>query len=177
MKSKKNYNIKFLKLELINLKIFNNSSMVSFSEREVTEFIVFLKKAFTIVYKYHINQKRILIIGISQYYQFQVNHLLKRTKHTFLSEYFYDKGLITNKLTNRSILLQNSYDLILILNPEKHNILIKETLKYQIPVVCFKKHNIHNYVNSYNVPSELLRLDFIKIKIFLLFLKSIIKKF
>lgn len=169
------YNMKFLKLELIKLKVFNISLTTHFSEKDLINFITFFKKAFTIVYNYHINHKRILIVGISQDYQLQVNHLLKRTKHIFLSEQFCDKSLVTNNLNNKGI-LKKSYDLIIILNPEKHERLIKETLKFQIPTISFKNFNIH-LNNCYNIPSELLRINFIKIKVFLLFLKAILKKF
>lgn len=164
--------MKFLKFELIKLKVFNMSLTNHFSEKDVNDFISFFKKAFTVVYNYHINRKKILIVGISQKHQIEVNHLLKRTKHIFLSE----KSLVTNNLNNKRVLFKKSYDLIIILNPEKHERLIKETLKFQIPTISFKKHSKH-LNNSYNIPSEFLRIDFIKVKIFLLFLKAIIKKF
>ena len=189
MKSKKltNLKLKFIKLELIKLKAINNFSKVSSMKQEIVEFILFLRKAFAIVYKYHINKKKILFVDVSQRSQNKIKFLLKLTKHYLLTKNYNNKGFLTNKFktinnynknsNNNSFLIKKSFDLIIILNPKQQTILIKDALKLKIPTITFKYHTEITNNNIYNIPCELLRFELIKKRFFLLLIKSTLKRF
>lgn len=55
-----------------------------------------LKRAFKIIYKYHINKKKIMFVGIYQKVTQNFKKLLKKTKHVFLPDSFWNYGILTN---------------------------------------------------------------------------------
>ena len=72
---------KLLKLRLIKTKIYKKES--TFKSFKIENVLYMLKKIFQIIYKYHINQKKILFINV--HFINKIKNVLRDTKHTFLT--------------------------------------------------------------------------------------------
>jgi hypothetical protein len=188
MKLKKLYNLssKFIKFELIKLKILQKYSEKFNLKRKIDQLGVFFKKALRIISYYNEINKKILFIGIPQKVQNQYKHKLKKTKHSFLPDSYHTKNLFTNKfriyrslvLAKNQVLLKKEFDLIVVVNSKLLLPLIKkEALKWKIPMVFLTTEEISITEGSfYLIPGELT--DFVKLKrnFFTLLLTPILKK-
>lgn len=132
MKLKKLSNLKYklIKLELIKFK---------FMKTDIQQ----LKKALLVIFQYHVNNKKILFLGENSH---------KKTKHLFLPEFYWIKGLLTNKVTlfkyikkrvnlfrpnkvKNYFLLKKKPDLIVLLNIKLQPLVEMEANKLKIPVI------------------------------------------
>lgn len=86
MKIKKivSYNNKLLKLKLIQSKIYNKNYIINNIKIEDIQFR--LKKAFYIIYKYHVLKKKILFVGTYWRASKNLKKVLKNTKHFLVPE-------------------------------------------------------------------------------------------
>lgn len=76
----------FLKLKLIKTKIFNKKNI--FAHLKIEEVECRLKKGLQVIYKYHVNDKKILFVGNCSFAEeVRLKKLLKHTKHTFVPEH------------------------------------------------------------------------------------------
>lgn len=145
MKLKK---LSYLKYKLIKIEFFKSKlyrkSLQSFDLAET-----YLKKAISIIFQYHMKNKKILFVGVNKKIQNKYKHVLKKTKHLFLPEKYWIKGLLTNKVTvfkyikksfsstkiKNYFLLKKSPNLIVIFNKQSQASIIKEAIKLKIPVI------------------------------------------
>ena len=202
MKLKKLSNLrsKFIKFELIKLKILQKYSEKFFLKKKIEQFGVFLKKALMIIFQYNKNKKKILFIGIPQKIQNQYKHKLKKTRHTFLPEYYSTIDLVSNKfitgislkdknssflfdetkikLAKNRVFLKKKFNLIVIVNSKLVLPLIKkEALKLKIPMVVLTTKEIGITEGSfYLIPGELTDFEKLKKNFLLFLLGSIFKK-
>jgi ribosomal protein S2 len=172
MRIKKKYIIKnkLIKLKLIETKIYKNTSTNS---NKLIDITTNLKKVLNIIYKYHINNKRILFVGASlNQTNLNFKKLFKSTKHLILPKSVWMNGILTNStscfkyiIKNQNIInknfskalyqLNNNIDLIVVLESSYTNNILKESYLAKIPVILlgntFTKKEIKP---SYLVPGN-----------------------
>lgn len=191
MKLKKitHFKHKLIKLELIKSKISQNNI---FSNR-LEDVEVYLKKALSIIFQYHLNNKKILFVGISKPIQNKHKKTLRKTKHLFLPESYWIKGLLTNKVTvfkyikkrvnlftsnkvKNYFLLKNKPNLIVLFNAETQIAVLKEAVKLKIPVIALTCDMPYNRNISYQLPVRYLRTNIKNSNFFSSLLNSMFKK-
>lgn len=172
----KNYT-KLLKLRLIKTNIYRKKFALNWFKVEKIEYQ--LKKAFQIIYKYHINRKKILFLNSS--YLEKITNILKDTDHTFITQYEWMGGILTNKAyikPTKGQKSKNMYDLLVILNLSFSEDLLKENFKTKIPIIVF--HSEFPLISQFFKYSVFGEFSFEKEKIkenfFLNLLKLILQK-
>ena len=188
MKLKKSYNLssKFIKFELIKLKILQKYSEQFNLKRKIDQLSIFFKKALYIISYINKIKKKILFIGIPQKIQNEYKHKLKKTKHSFLPDSYYTRNLFTNKfrtygyleLAKNQILLKKEFNLIVVVNSKLLlPLLKKESLKWKIPMVILTTDEMKMTESSfYYIPGELTNFAKLKRNFFSLLLTPILKK-
>jgi ribosomal protein S2 len=188
MKLKKITNLKYklIKFELIKSKISQNNIFNNNVE-------VYLKKALLVIFQYHLNNKKILFVGISKTTQNKYEKTLKKTKHLFLPDSYWIKGLLTNKVTvfkyikkrvifftsNRVknyFLLKNKPSLIVLFDAKIQSSLVKEAVKLKIPVIAFNSDMLHSNGITYQLPVNRFKINVKNDNFFLSLLNSMFKK-
>lgn len=174
MKLKKITNLKYklIKFELIKSKILQNNILnPRFEDLEI-----YLKKILLIIFQYHLNNKKILFVGISKAIQNNYKNKLKKTKHLFLPNSYWIKGLLTNKITvfkyikkrvnlftsdkiKNYFLFKNKPDLIVLFDVKIQADLLKEAAKLKIPVITLNFDIKNNKEVSYQLPVNNFRND------------------
>lgn len=147
-KLKKN---KLLKLSFLKNKIYkktNNNFLIS------NEILLRFKQSLQIIYKYHINKKKILFIGFPPKLNYKFNNILKNTNHILISNFFWINGLLTNyssclkyyfrnqnsinNLLSKIIFKFNKkIDLIVLLNSNYKKNILNESYTAKIPIIVF----------------------------------------
>lgn len=164
-----NYKYKLLKLKLIKTKIYKKNSN---NFIQIENIINKLKKALTIIYKYHINNKRILFVGSPIYIDPKLKNLIKNTKHRIIPESIWINGLITNKTTcfnyiskNQKVInskvseilfqMKKRGDLIVILDASLNRTVLEEGYLDKTPVISLGSTlEISDQKSSYKVPGN-----------------------
>ena len=151
----KTYKNKLTKVNLINTKIFDKKILNE--DINIDEIKYQLKKSLQVIYKYHFNNKKILFIGGVVP---RILKQIKNSKHTWISEYNWLNGFLTNKnFVNSSnqnprknrIKFQKNYNLIVILSDENSSIL-KESYSNKIPTICLNvETDLFNDTYSYKI--------------------------
>lgn len=159
---------KLVKLKLLNKKVYEKKYHLNNINIEDIEYR--LKKALHVIYKYHLNNKRILFIGSSLYTDDKLKSLLKNTKHILVPEVVWMNGIITNQPSSFRYLSKNKktissktseilfqlkkkIDLIVILNKLLNTAALKEGYIARIPVISLNSElNILNQKSSYKIP-------------------------
>jgi len=59
--------------------------------------LLYLKQIFSIIFKYHKNRKTIMFLGVPAEIVNKYKGKIFRTKHIFISDNYWTKGLLTNK--------------------------------------------------------------------------------
>ncbi len=171
MKSEiKKYKNKILKLKLIQTKIYKNN----FQNKpiKIEDISSRLKKVFTIIYNYHINNKTILFVGTPIDLGIKIKQLLNKTNHFFIPESIWLSGILTNLESCRKYLSKNTKsinnktyevffkmqkhsDLIVIFNYSSNQKAIVEAYLAKLPVICLNCNlDITNSSLSYKVPGN-----------------------
>lgn len=168
MKLKKLSHLKYklIKIEFIKSKIYQKS-LQSFDLAGT-----YLKKAIFLIFQYHIKNKKILFVGVNKKIQNKYKHVLKKTKHLFLPEKYWIKGLLTNKVTvfkyiknsfsstkiKNYFLLKKSPNLIVIFNEQNQASIIKEAIKLKIPVIVLntEKSRLEGIFYQMHLDSEVV---------------------
>lgn len=178
---------KLLKLKLIKTKIYKKNYISTNLKIEDIEYR--LKKGLQIIYKYHISGKKILFISSLPTVEITLKNLLKNTKHTFIPEYLWLNGTITNKqilfsntpkksLPATSSKLKKNNNLIVVLDKQIKNDIITECNKTKTPIILLGSHlDIFDIRSSYKIPGNfLLAKKKIRDNFFLALLESTLKK-
>jgi len=188
----KSYNFKLIKLKLIKEKIYKRNKINFIKIENIS---ISLKKALHIIYQYHMNNKKIIFIGIPVNIDLSFKKLFKKTRHIIIPSPLWMNGLITNKLScfkylsknkkliNNKILellfkMKNKIDLIVILDNSKKTLVLNESYLLKIPTISLNYNfKITNEKSSYKIPGN---FQFRKKKsghqFFYYILTSIIKK-
>ena len=198
LKTLSNLKSKLIKLELIKSKIFQNYSDKFNFKNNFDQLEVYLKKALMIIFQYHLNNKKILFIGIPEKARNKHRQKLKKTKHLFLPESYWIKGLLTNKVTifkyiknriNAStlsviktkqvknyFLLKKKPNLIVLFNSKFQSPIMKEAIKLKIPVIALNPKMRSDRGTLYKIPGNYDCVDKKNNNFFLLLLNSVLKK-
>lgn len=170
--SKKN---KLLKLKLIQTKIYDKKQYLNNIKIEDIEFR--LKKILYIIYKYHIYNKRILFIGNLLNITFDIQKLLKNTKHLFIPTSLWIPGALNNKKfynmylsktqrnTNKRISeilfqLKKNINLVVILNETCNLDILHEAYLSRIPTISINSElNPLSNKSNYKVPGNFQFID------------------
>jgi ribosomal protein S2 len=164
------YKNKLLKLKLIKTKIYKKKDHLINTRIEDIEYR--LKKALHVIYKYHINNKRILFIGVPVHTDKETKSLINSTKHTFIPESTWINGIITNKVScfkylsentkaiaNKSskllFKLKNKSDLIVVFDEVTDKDALNEGYLARIPVISLNCDlNLLKNKSTYKVPGN-----------------------
>lgn len=185
--NKKIFKNKLIKLKLIETKIYNNKYNTSL---KISDIAIRLKKALNIIYRYHINNKKILFIGTSNEFNKKFKKNLKNTKHILLPKSVWMNGILTNTNSSYKYLFKNQnvinnkfhkkitqlnkqINLIVILDSYYKNNILNEGYLSNIPII-FLGNDLdtkNNFKSLYNVPGN---FSFLKKKIRVHFLYIIL---
>lgn len=132
---------KLLKLKLIKSRIYKKRKSFYFLKAEKIEHN--LKKSFQVIYKYHINNKKILFLSFFSIKKLE--KLLIGTRHKFLTETNWFNGKITNRSILKEKKLKNNYHLVIILDSFVNKNILRENYKNKIPII--KLHNNFDFFN------------------------------
>ena len=172
MKIKKisKYQNKLLKLKLAQSKIYNKKHRINNIKIETIQSR--LKKAFHIIYKYHVLKKKILFIGTPLRVSKNLKKILKNTKHFLIPETIWMNGIITNKVSFFKHLSKNkkinnnkiseilfqfkkNIDLIVLLNEPSNINALNESYLSKIPIISLNSNlNIQNFKPNYKIPGD-----------------------
>lgn len=168
LKQIKNFKNKLIKLKLIETKIFQKNFENSITLKEI---IFRLKKCLSIIYKYHINNKRILFVGIPFMFLKDFKKFIG-LKHIYVPSSIWLNGIITNQksclkyLNNNHKLINKKYlnifykfntkiDLIVILDNRFKESVINESYEANVPIICIDcPLKISNYKIDYKIPGN-----------------------
>jgi ribosomal protein S2 len=162
-------NNKLLKISIIKTQLYKklNTHFLNLND------IIFrLKQALQIIYKYHINNKKILFVGFPNKINLKFNTIIQNTKHVLIPNSFWINSLITNpkkcvknllpkhKLMNKEILrnlflLKSKVDLVVILNSSMTQKIINESYRSKLPVIYLNNNlNIFDSRPTYKIPGN-----------------------
>lgn len=176
MKIKKDKNLnkyKLIKLRIIKARIYKKPHYLKNIVLEDIE--TRLKKALHIIFRYHMNDKRILFVGNPLNINKKIKKLLKKTYHTFIPKHAWVNGIVTNrKLTvkpvekNNSLIrplakkllqLKRKNDLVVIMDSKFEHNALKESHAVRLPVIslnCDLSPSNSNAVSSYKIPGDFI---------------------
>jgi ribosomal protein S2 len=164
------YQNKLLKFKLSQSKIYNKKHYINNIKLEDVEYR--LKKAFHIIYKYHVFKKKILFVGTPIRLNPKIQKTLKNTKHFLIPETFWRNGVLTNKISffkhlpkNKKInnnkvskflfQLKKNIDLIVLLNESTNKSAQNESYLAKIPTISLNnKLDIHKNKTNYKIPGD-----------------------
>lgn len=160
---------KLLKINIIKTQLYKKiiNHFVTLND------IIFrFKQALQIIYKYHINNKKILFVGFPNDIENKFQIILKDTNHILIPNSFWMNGIITNpkkclnylfnnhKLVNTKIskilfLLNTKVDLVVILDSIAAKNILNESYVAKIPVVYLNEDlNIFDSQPTYKIPGN-----------------------
>jgi ribosomal protein S2 len=178
----KKFQYTLLKLNLIKEQVYkkkiqkNNYDDVLNVKTEIIE--LHFKKALQIIYKYHINCKKILFIGVPQNFQKKFSNVLKYTKHIAIPESIWVNGLLSNRsaifrhlylkrqkniekkirLKNKTIYFLISVikqpNLIVVFNQDLEKNALNETYKLKLPIITLNNNLFFDTKSSYKIPGN-----------------------
>lgn len=145
---------KLIKLRLIQTKIYKKKPVNSV---KINDVIPRIKKAIFLIYRYHINNKRVLFIGTPLNLNKKFKKLFEKTNHIFIPESIWVSGILTNKEScfknlkkNRNSIdnkvlksllpLKKQSDLIVILGNFSNPSVIKEAFKTETPTIILNQN-------------------------------------
>ena len=160
---------KLLKLNLIKTKVYKKKHNNFIKIKDITSR---LKKSLHVIYKYHINNKKILFIGTPINLNPEFKKILQNTKHLIIPKSLWMNGMITNKFScfkylskNKKLInnriskilfkIKNKSDLIVILNNSEIMNILEESYLARIPIVSINCNlDITDLKSSYKVPGD-----------------------
>ena len=160
MKIKKNIlkTKQLLMLQLIKSRVYDNTyknnSLDSLPIIDMHSLIIKLKKVVNILFEYHKNKKKILFIGIPKIIETKINN---ETNHVAIPKFYNILGLFINKSILKSLRLKhqilknnnklsftkllNKPDIIVIIDSDQTESIIKESSRAKIPVIVFNSNS------------------------------------
>lgn len=200
----KKFQYTLLKLSLIKNQVYKKKIQKSQYDdvlNNKTEIIeLHLKRALQIIYKYHMNHKKILFIGVPQNFQKNISSVLKNTKHIAIPKSIWINGVISNRsaifrhlylkrqkniekknrLQNKTIFFLMSVirrpDLIVIFNQDLEKNALNETYKLKLPIITINNNLFFDTKSSYKVPGNFQSIYKKTHHAIFLILTSILKK-
>jgi len=160
---------KLLKLKLIKTKVYKKKNHNFIKIEDIT---TRLKKSLHIIYKYHVNNKKILFIGTPMNIDTKFKNLLQTTKHVLIPEPLWINGIITNQFScfkylskNRKLInnkiseilfkIKGKSDLIVVLNTSDKTSAIEEGYLTRTPIISINCDlEITNEKSSYKIPGN-----------------------
>lgn len=188
------HKIKLLKLKILKTKIYEGQK--NFDYLLLKDIETRLRRVLHIIYKFHVNNKKILFIGTPLKLDNQIKQLLKGKKHSFVPESIWMSGIVTNasssfkhlvkrhaidndKTSKLLFSLKNQADLILVLNESLNVTALTESSAKRVPTISLNTtYSLKNFnLSTYKVPGN---FSFNKKKarnnLFFLLLGSLLKK-
>lgn len=165
----KSYNYKLLKLKLIKTKVYKKNHNNFIKIEDITNR---LKKSLHIIYKYHVNNKKILFIGTPISIDKKFRKVIQNTRHILVPESLWMNGLITNqfscfnylsknkkpinnKISEILFKIKNKSDLIVILNSQYNENALEEGYIARTPVISINCDlDITDDKSSYKIPGN-----------------------
>ena len=162
------YRNKVLKLKLLKTKTYEKKHHLKNITIEDVEYR--LKKTLHIIYKYHLNNKKILFLGGELNTSNKIKLLIQNTKHVLIPEIAWMNGMITNSSANLKYLTKNQKtinnklseilfqlkkksDLIVILSHSLNINALEEGYSTKIPIIFLNSNlDILDFKTSYKVP-------------------------
>lgn len=160
---------KLLKLNLLKTQLYKkiNNHFINLND------IIFrFKQALQIIYKYHINNKKILFVGFPTKLENKFQIILENTNHILIPNSFWINGLVTNpkkclnylftnnKIINKKMskilfLLNTKVDLIVILNSNAAQNILNESYHSKVPLIYLNNYlNIFDSRPTYKIPGN-----------------------
>lgn len=195
----KNYKYNLFKLNLIKAKFKKNepidSLVVSLGQMELH-----FKKVLKIIYEYHINNKKILFVGLfNKPLQTKFKKILKKTNHSTIPNSIWVNGLLSNKSAiyrnlklkrlknikkqryninsiNSLLSITKKPDLIVIFKRSLDSNVITEISKLQIPSISLNNTIPFDSKATYEVPEDFLKMNQQLLNLFFTLLFSLINK-
>lgn len=190
---------KLIKFQLIKFKTYKQKKNIFDKNTQKFNFEsieLHLKKALQIIYNYHLNNKTIFFIGVPQKLKKKFFSMLKATKHLFVPENTWLKGVLSNKVsifkylnqqinsdikntdTNLKFLftIQKKPDLIVLLDQKLESQAFQEAIKLKIPVIAITTSLVLNKNILYPIYGNFEFLNKKLNNIYFLLLKSIFNK-
>lgn len=190
---------KLIKFQLIKFKTYKQKKNIFDKNTQNFNFEsieLHLKKALQIIYSYHLNNKTIFFIGVPQKLKKKFFSILKTTKHLFVPESTWLKGVLSNKVsifkylnqqinsnikntdTNLKFLftIQKKPDLIVLLDQNLESQAFQEAIKLKIPVIAITTSLNCNKSILYPIYGNFEFLNKKLNNIYFLLLKSIFNK-
>lgn len=182
IKKIKKFQNTLLKLNLIKNQVYkkkiqkNEYDNVLNIKTEIIE--LHLKKALQIIYKYHMNHKKILFIGVSQSFQKKFSNVLKKTKHIAIPKSVWVNGILSNRsaifrhlylkrqkniekkkrMQNKTIYFLMSIirqpDLIVIFDQDFEKNALNETYRLRLPIITLNNNLFFDTKSSYKIPGN-----------------------
>lgn len=149
---------KLLKLNFLKAKLYKKLYINNINTNEI---IIKLKQSLQIIYKYHINNKKILFVGFSPNIINKFKYILKDTDHVLIPKFIWPNGILTNKKTEIDSVNKNQFstskqlsdilykfnkkfDLIVILDSSYEENILNESYNSKIPTIY-----LSNYLNKF----------------------------
>jgi ribosomal protein S2 len=152
---------------LLKLKILKNQTYYQFSVQKINDIFLRLKKAITLIFQYHKNNKKILIVGLPIHTKSKIKTYLQKLKHIFIPYSSWVTEMMINKQVMKSsssfnfnqkptVLKQltKKIDLIIIFNSFEKKSFITESSIFNIPIISFSNFDFFNEYSSYNIPYD-----------------------
>ena len=141
---------KLLSIKLIKNKFFKNKNYKSFNQIKVE-----LKKNLKIIFQFFLFNKKILFLNLNLRLNFFFLNWIKNTKHLYLTENYWFKGILTNyNMLFKHLILSKYLNLIIqfLFNLIKTNLILvfqtsmnnSEYKQLKVPVLSFNYFNKHS---------------------------------
>lgn len=200
----KNCRYNILKLNLIKSKLYkpflkkNGTGDSLVFGLEQIEF--HLKKVLQVIYEYHINNKKILFIGMPFFLQKNLKKVFKKTNHILIPNGIWVNGLLSNKISinnnlnlkrlksikkqryninniNLLLTITKKPDLIVIVDKSIDSDVITEISKLRIPVISLNNNLFLDLKSAYKVTGNLVKINSQILNVFFTAVSIIIKTY
>lgn len=190
IKNIKKYNNKLLKLQLLKL-YYKKKSYHFKSNTNIRQVELYLNKISNIIYNYHVNNKKILFIGLPENFK----KIIHKTNHILVPEYKWLNGMLNNnssinrqkntpnKILKLSLKLKKKLDLIVAHNLNNKSTAIKEGYITRMPVITlttkltmFDNKSTYESPGNFNFDNDKITNNNLFFSIIKIALKRAIKK-
>jgi hypothetical protein len=160
--------------KLLNLKLANAGLIIKQVIKDNLSVLLTvtsqIKKAFRVIYQYHINKKRIIFIGNPLYINKQLALMLKKTKHVFIPQSAWVAGHIAERFTRPTKMahkkskiklfslraLKKKSNLVVIANQYEDSIALNEHHSAKIPIITLNNvTGMLDETSEYKVSAQL----------------------
>jgi hypothetical protein len=170
--------------KILDIKFFKNKVLNYSSKKELNNLKLMFKTNFKLIFKYHMLNKKICLIGAFDKYNIILHKIFKETKHFYISTSFWFNGILSNSLfvLKHLILLKKLNRLVkffkkltkisLILVFHSSIEYLREIIFSKSPIILFSYFNSSVFDYFFNI-----RKNNFNILVFLNLLKSVKKRY